>query len=100
MSDLHLADEVMNAAKKVSTQESIDVEVLCADGSRNLYVKGEDVTPVWWAAPMPQMEHGQSPSHLDMTPTKVRLGHWHKEAEEFIPSRSMSVSGFLDLAKP
>ncbi len=47
IADLWLADEVINAAEYVSTHEETDVEVSFADGSRFLYVKGEDVTPVW-----------------------------------------------------
>ncbi len=97
MSNLRLADEVINAAKHISAHEETDVEVLLADGSRLLYVEGEDATPVWWAAPMPQMQPGQSPSYLDMTPKEVRLGRWHDEAEEFISSRSLSIEEFLEL---
>jgi hypothetical protein len=87
----------MNAAKYISMHEETDVEVVSADGSRSLHVKGEEVAPVWLATPMPQMQSGQSPAYLDMTPTKVRLGRWHREAGEFISSGSFSVSEFLDL---
>jgi hypothetical protein len=99
MADLRLADEVFNAAKYVSLYEETDVEVSLADGSRLLFVKGEDLTPVWWAAPMPQIQPGQPPSDLDMTPKNVRLGRWHGEAREFISSRSPSIPDFLNLYK-
>lgn len=99
MNDLRLADEVMNAAKYLSTQEETDVEVTLADGSRSLYIKGEEVAPVWMGAPMPLMEPGQSALQLDMTPTKIRLGRWRAEAGEFISVNSFSVPTFLDLYK-
>jgi hypothetical protein len=97
MANLRLADEVLKAAEYLSTYEETDVEISLADGSRLLYVKGEDATPVWWAAPMSQMQPGQPPSGLDMTPEKVRLGRWHSEAEEFISSRSLLIAEFLEL---
>jgi hypothetical protein len=97
MSDLRLADDVLKAAEYISAREETDVEITLADGPRLLYVKGEDATPVWWAAPMPQMQPGQTPSYLDMTPRGIRLGRWHAEAEQFISSRSLSVREFLDL---
>ena|SRR6266851_5791950 len=97
MSDLRLADEVLSAAEYVSAHEETDVEISFANGSRLLHLKGEDVTPVWWAAPMPQMQPGESPSYLDMTPKEVRLGRWHDEAAQFISSNSLSVREFLEL---
>jgi hypothetical protein len=97
MYDLRLADEAVNAAEYISANEGTDVEISGADGSRLLYVGGEDVTPAWWAAPMPQMQPGKPASNLDMTPKEVRLGRWHEEAEEFISSRSLSIREFLDL---
>jgi hypothetical protein len=96
MADLRLADEVFNAAKHISLHEEADVEVSLADGSRLLFVKGEDLTPTWWATAMPRMQPGQPPSELDLTPTKVRLGRWHREAEEFISSRALLIPEFLN----
>ena len=99
MADLRLADEVLKATEYVSTREETDVELTLADGSRLLYVKGEDVTPVWWAAPMQVMVPGEPPSDLDMTPEKVGLGRWRDEAEQFISTRSLSIPEFLELYK-
>lgn len=97
MSNLRLADEVIKAAKYVTAHEDIDVEVLCADGSRTLYVKGDERDPVWMAAPMPQMQPGQSASELCLTPTQIRLGHWHEESGKFISSNTFSAQQFLEI---
>jgi hypothetical protein len=97
MSDLRLADEVIQAAEYISSHEETDVEVLWGDGSHFLYIKGDDETPIRWAAPMPQMEPGKAPSYLDLTPKQIRLGRWHEEVGEFIPSNSLSVENFLEL---
>lgn len=98
MNDLRLAGDVVDAAQYISTHGETDIEVLFADGSRVLYIKGkgEDVTPVWLSSPMPEMQPGRPASHLDMTPTQIRLGRWHSEAEKFIASNSFSVQEFLD----
>ena len=97
MNDLRLAGDVVDAAQYISTHGETDIEVLFAAGSRVLYIKGEDVTPVWLSSPMPEMQPGRPASHLDMTPTQIRLGRWHSEAEKFIASNSFSVQEFLDL---
>lgn len=99
MNDLRLAGDVVDAAQYISRHGQTDIEVLFADGSRVLYIKGEDVTPVWLSSPMPEMQPGRPPSHLDMTPTQIRLGRWQTEAEKFVASNSFSVEDFLDLYK-
>src|SRR5437879_9231054 len=72
MNDLRLAGDVVDAAQYISTHGETDIEVLFADGSRVLYIKGEDVTPVWLSSPMPEMQPSRPASHLDMTPTQIR----------------------------
>jgi hypothetical protein len=100
MSDLRLADEVTNAAKYFSAHEGTDVEVLCEDGSRTLYVKGEDVTPTWFATPTPPVQPGESASYPDTTPKEVRRGHWDNETEKFTSVEDpLSVPEFLELYK-
>ena len=97
MNDLRLADEVLKAAEYVSLHEDTDVAVLRVDGPVSIYVKGEDITPVWLASAMPQMKQGQPASYLDMTPTGVRFGRWQTEGDNFVASRSLSVEQFLEL---
>jgi hypothetical protein len=95
VANLRLAEEVLQAAKHISLHEDTDVEILSADGSRTLFVKGEDATPVWFAAPSPQVQVGEPMSYADLTPVEIRLGRWMDE--RFVSSAVYPVDRFLDL---
>ena len=98
MDGLRLFGNCDDAARYFSKHEPADVVVICADGSKHVYIEGEDREIPWLAAPMPLQPLGQPVTSLDMTPVEVQLGRWSDEAENFIHSRTMSVEDFLNLA--
>jgi hypothetical protein len=95
VANLRLAEEVLQAAKHFSLYENTDVEILSVGGSRTLFVKGEDATPVWFAAPAPQVQAGEPIPYADLTPREIRLGRWMDE--RFVSSVVYPVDRFLDL---
>jgi hypothetical protein len=95
VANLRLAEEVLQAAKHISLHENADVEILSADGARTLFVKGEDATPVWFAAPAPQVQAGEPIPYADLTPRGIRLGRWMDE--RFVSTVVYPVDRFLDL---
>jgi hypothetical protein len=98
MDGLRLFGICDEAAQSYSRHASVDVLVICADGSGHVYVNGSCHEIPWLAAPMPLMPLGQEAFSLDQTPNEVQLGKWSDESDGFIPGRTMSVEEFLSLA--
>ena len=102
MDGLRLFGICDEAAQYCSKHMSVDVSVICADGSDQVYIKGSNREIPWLGAPMPVKPLGQEVSSLDMTPNEVQLGRWTDETgdepEGFIPSKTMSVADFLSLS--
>jgi hypothetical protein len=99
MEGLRLLGVCVEAAQRISKREDTDVLVKRADGVLLIYIDGEEQEVPWLASPMPATAPGQPATMLDMSPTEIQLGRWHKDLERFIPSRTMSVEDFLQLAE-
>jgi hypothetical protein len=98
MNSLRSFGDCDEKARHFSKRESMDVLITCADGSRHLYVGGEECSPIRFAAAMPQWLPGDPVSEMDMTPVEVKLGKWIDEVEDFVHSRKMPPEDFLKLA--
>jgi hypothetical protein len=98
MDGIRLFGKCEEAARNYSKRDSIDVPIICGNGSAYLYIDGRAREIPWPAVPMPARPQGEQVSYVELNPVEVRFGDWSREDETFVPTRKMSVDEFLNLA--
>lgn len=98
MDGLRLFERCEKAARNFSKHDSVDVLVICGNGSAYLYIDGGQKEIPWVDESMPVRPPTGQAFYIELNPVRVQFGRWNKEAEAFIASRKMTVNEFLNLA--